>query len=143
MGALAGKDYLKMDKVKILFVCVENSCRSQMAEGFANKYGGDKIEAFSAGSKPSGGVNSDAIKVMKEIGIDIAGQSSKGFEMLPYREFDYIVTMGCKDICPYFPAKERIDGQIEDPKGKRLEAFKRIRDEIGNKVKELMDGLCA
>jgi len=129
-----------------LFVCVENSCRSQMAEGFAKKHGGDKIEAFSAGSKPAGIVSPDAIKVMKEIGIDISDQTSKGFELLPYNKFDYIVTMGCKDVypeqsrgvCPYFPAKERIDWEIEDPKGKGLEVFRKVRDEIGNKVKGLL-----
>lgn len=93
---------------------------------------------FSAGSKPSGIVSPDAIKVMKEIGIDISDQRSKGFELLPYNKFDYIVTMGCKDVCPYFPAKERIDWQIEDPKGKNLENFIKVRDEIGMKVKELL-----
>ena len=129
-----------------MFVCVENSCRSQMAEGFAKKHGGDKIEAFSAGSKPAGIVSPDAIKVMKEIGIDISDQTSKGFELLPYNKFDYIVTMGCKDVypeqsrgvCPYIPAKERIDWEIEDPKGKGLEVFRKVRDEIGNKVKGLL-----
>jgi len=128
-----------MNKRKILFVCVENSCRSQMAEGFAKKYGGDNVEAYSAGSKPSGVVNPDAIKVMKEAGIDISGQSSKGFESLPYHKFDYIVTMGCQDSCPYFPAKTKTDWQIEDPKGKGLEVFRKVRDEIGNKVKELLN----
>jgi arsenate reductase len=109
-----------------------------MAEGFARKFGGDKLEVFSAGSKPSGTVNSDAVLVMKEIGIDITGQVSKGFEQLPYNKFDYIVTMGCQDTCPYFPAKEKVDWQIEDPKGKGLEVFRRVRDEIGEKVKELL-----
>ena len=127
-----------INRIKILFVCVENSCRSQMAEGFAKKYGGDKIEAYSAGSKPSGIVNLDAVKVMDEIGIDITGQKSKGFMDLPYQAFDYIVTMGCQDTCPYFPAKEKFDWQIEDPKGKGVEIFRKVRDEIGNKVKELL-----
>ena len=135
-------------KKRILFVCIENSCRSQMAEGFARKFGGDKLEVFSAGSKPSGTVNPDAVLVMKEIGIDITGQASKGFEQLPYNKFDYIVTMGClpagqagQDTCPYFPAKEKVDWQIEDPKGKGLEVFRRVRDEIGNKVKDLVAGV--
>ncbi|PIS30934.1 hypothetical protein COT42_02100 [Candidatus Saganbacteria bacterium CG08_land_8_20_14_0_20_45_16] len=127
-----------VEKIKILFVCVENSCRSQIAEGFAKKYGGDKVEAFSSGSKSSGVINPDAIKVMKEIGIDISGQASKGFEQLPYNKFDLIVTMGCQDVCPFFPAKEKFDWQIEDPKGKGLEFFRKVRDEIGNKVKELL-----
>jgi protein-tyrosine-phosphatase len=109
-----------------------------MAEGFARKFGGDEFEVFSAGSKPSGIVNPDAIKVMKEIGIDISDQTSKGFELLPYNKFDYIVTMGCKDVCPYFPAKESIDWQIRDPKGEELDVFRRVRDEIGVRVKELL-----
>lgn len=129
------------EKTKILFVCVENSCRSQMAEGFARKYGGDRVEVYSAGSKPSGTVNPDAVKVMSEIGIDISGQKTKGFMELPYKAFDYIVTMGCQDTCPYFPAKERIDWQIDDPKGKSPEAFRRIRDEIGEMVKALINNL--
>ena len=127
-----------MEKVRILFVCVDNSCRSQIAEGFAKKYGGDKVEVYSAGSKPSGIVNPDAIEVMKEAGIDISGQVSKGFERLPYNKFDLIVTMGCQDVCPFFPAKEKIDWQIEDPKGKGMEVFRKVRDEIGEKVKWLV-----
>ena len=125
-------------KKKILFVCVENSCRSQMAEGYAKKYGGDMIEAFSSGSKPSGIVNAKAIEAMKKVGIDISKNVSKGFEALPYDKFDYIITMGCHDVCPYFPAKEQIDWKIEDPKGKPVEEFEKIRDEIGLKVKELI-----
>ena len=128
-------------KKRILFVCIENSCRSQMAEGFARKYGGDKMEVFSAGSKPSGVVNPDAVLVMKEVGMDITDQSSKGFEQLPYNKFDYIVTMGCQDTCPYFPAKEKFDWQIEDPKGKDIEIFRRVRDEIGSKVRDLIAGV--
>jgi len=128
-------------KKRILFVCVENSCRSQMAEGFARKFGGDKLEVFSAGSKPSGTVNPDAVLVMKEIGIDITGQASKGFEQLPYNKFDYIVTMGCQDVCPYFPAKEKVDWQIEDPKGKGLEVFRRVRDEIKKKIEEWISAI--
>lgn len=124
-------------KSRVLFVCVENSCRSQMAEGWARHLFGDKIEAYSAGSKPSGIVNPDAIKVMAEIGIDISGQKSKGFNDLPIKEFDYVITMGCQDSCPFFPAKEHLDWQIEDPKGKGIDVFRRVRDEIGKKVKEL------
>jgi len=112
-----------------------------MAEGFARKFGGDKLEVFSAGSKPSGTVNPDAVLVMKEIGIDITGQVSKGFEQLPYNKFDYIVTMGCQDTCPYFPAKEKVDWQIEDPKGKGLEVFRRVRDEIKKKIEEWISAI--
>lgn len=79
------------------------------------------------------------VKVMKEIGTDISGSQSKGFEHLPYNKFDYVVTMGCQEVCPYFPAKEKIDWQIDDPKGKPLGEFQKIRDEIGLKVKELIE----
>ena len=128
-------------KPKILFVCVENSCRSQMAEGFAKFYGRDKIEAFSAGSNPSGKVDQIAIEVMKEKGIDISSQRSKGFNDLPYKSFDYVITMGCGDVCPFVPAKERIEWEIEDPKEKQKEKFREIRDKIENKLKEFLKRL--
>ena len=125
-------------KKRILFVCVENSCRSQMAEGWAKKLGGDSLEAFSAGSKPSGKVNPDAVIVMKEVGIDISSHKSNGFFDLPYKEFDYVVTMGCQDVCPFYPAKQKLDWQLTDPKGKGLDFFRKTRDEIGKKIKELI-----
>ncbi len=123
---------------KILFVCIENSCRSQMAEGFARFFGKGKIEVFSAGSRPSGNVNHKAVEVMKEIGIDIGRQESKGFDALPYKEFDLLVTMGCGDECPFVPAKKRIDWKITDPKGKPVESFREVRDQIKEKVLNLL-----
>jgi arsenate reductase (thioredoxin) len=123
---------------KILFVCIENACRSQMAEGFAKKMGMGIVQAFSSGSKPSGKVNPDAIEAMKEVGIDISGHASKGFQDLPLKEFDYVVTMGCGDVCPFVPAKEHIDWQIEDPKGKGKEFFRSVRDSIREKVEGLI-----
>lgn len=123
---------------KILFVCVENSCRSQMAEGFAKALGGVKLEAYSAGSNPSGKVNPEAIKVMRQIGIDISTAKSKGFNELAVKEFDYVVTMGCQDICPFVPAKKHIDWEIEDPKGKGEESFRQTRDQIKEKVESLI-----
>ncbi len=128
-------------KPKILFVCVENSCRSQMAEGFAKFYGRDKIEVFSAGSDPSGEVDQTAIKVMKEEGIDISNQRSKGFNDLPYKSFDFVITMGCGDVCPFVPAKERIEWEIEDPKGKSKGEFREARGMIEKKVKEFLKRL--
>jgi len=135
-----GKDsYAQGDMLKIiLFVCVENSCRSQMAEGFAKHYGKDKIEVYSAGSKPSGKVDEMAIKVMQEKGIDISGQSSKGFLELPVDKFDIVVTMGCKDVCPFIPSKEHIEWDIPDPAGKPIEFFRNVRDKIEGKIKGLM-----
>jgi len=124
--------------IRMLFVCVENSCRSQMAEGFARFYGKERIEAFSAGSRPSGRVNEMAIEVMKDAGIDISSHLSKGFDALPHKEFDVVVTMGCGDECPFVPAKRRIDWQIRDPKGKPVEFFREVRDEISIKVQSLL-----
>jgi protein-tyrosine-phosphatase len=123
---------------KVLFVCVENSCRSQIAEGFAKALGGLKLEAYSAGSKPSGKVSPDAVKFMGEIGIDISTAKSKGFNDLAVEGFDYVIAMGCKDTCPFVPAKENIDWQIEDPKGKGEEFFRRTRDLIKEKVELLI-----
>jgi len=121
--------------IRMLFVCVENSCRSQMAEGFARFYGKERIEAFSAGSRPSGRVNEMAIE---DAGIDISSHLSKGFDALPHKEFDVVVTMGCGDECPFVPAKRRIDWQIRDPKGKPVEFFREVRDEISIKVQSLL-----
>lgn len=128
-------------KPRILFVCIENSCRSQMAEGFSKFYGRDKIEVFSAGSNPSGKVDQIAIKVMKEKGIDISNQKSKEFNDLPYKSFDYVITMGCRDVCPFIPAKTRIEWEIENPKGKSKEKFRQTRDKIENKLKEFLKNL--
>lgn len=126
---------------KILFVCVENSCRSQMAEGFANVLGKGIVEAYSSGSKPAGAVNPDAISVMKEAGIDISQNKSKGFSELETHEFDYVITMGCNDICPLVPAKLNLAWEIEDPKGKDMQFFRKIRDKIEAKVKDLIKNI--
>ena len=125
-------------KKKILFLCTHNSCRSQMAEGFAKKLGQGKIEVFSAGSNPSGKVDKMAIEVMKEKGIDISGQKSKGFGDLKEKNFDYVITMGCGDVCPFVPARQKIDWDLPDPKGKPIEAYREIRDVIERKVQELI-----
>jgi protein-tyrosine-phosphatase len=126
---------------KVLFVCVENSSRSQMAEGFAQAFGQGAVEAYSAGSKPSGKVNPLAIEVMREAGIDISGNLSKGFKELPVNNFDYVVTLGCQDICPFFPADKHLEWQIDDPKDKNIEFFRKVRDDIGNKVRELIKSI--
>lgn len=123
---------------KILFVCVKNSCRSQMAEGFANKYGKGIVEVFSAGSKPSGVVNENAIKVMRESNIDISLYKSKSFGELPVKKFDYVVTLGCMDLCPFIPADEHIKWNIQDPDGKNLKFFREVRDDIEKHVKTLI-----
>ena len=112
-----------------------------MAEGFAKFYGRDKIEVFSAGSNPSGKVDQIAIEIMKEKGIDISSQRSKGFNDLPYKSFDYVITMGCGDVCPFVPAKERIEWEIEDPKGKTKGEFREAREVLEKKVKEFLKRL--
>ena len=122
----------------ILFVCVENSCRSQMAEGFARQMGGSSFNVFSAGSRPSGVVDPRAIKAMAEVGIDIASARSKGFDDLAAKAFDYAVTLGCKDTCPFVPAERHIRWQIEDPKSKDLAFFRKVRDSVRSKVEELI-----
>lgn len=132
-----------MAKQKILFVCVENSCRSQMAEGFARTLGKDIIEAYSAGSHPSGKINPDAVKVMEESGVDISSQGSKGFKDLPVTKFDYVVTMGCQDVCPFVPARWHMEWDIVDPKGKSVYFFRCVRDKIEEKVKSLLRSVMA
>jgi protein-tyrosine-phosphatase len=126
---------------RIVFVCVENSNRSQMAEAFARLIGG--IEPFSAGSRPSGRVNPQAIAAMKELGYDLAAHQSKSLAELPDIEFDAAVTMGCGDECPTLRARRHIDWQIPDPKELPPAEFAKVRDLIGQKVRELVAELRA
>jgi arsenate reductase (thioredoxin) len=124
---------------KILFVCIENSNRSQMAQAFANIYGGENAQAFSAGSKPSGIVNPKAIAAMHELGYDLSRHDSKSLdEVKEYAPFDVVVTMGCGDACPWMPAKQFVDWQIPDPRHMEPDAFNKVRDIIAEKVKELL-----
>ena len=129
-------------KKKLLFVCVENSNRSQMSEAFSKIYGGDKVEVFSAGSKPSGKINPKAITAMKELGYDLTSHHSKSLdEVKEYAPFDAAVTMGCGDACPWMPAKQFIDWEIPDPKYMEPEEFNKVRDSIGEKIKALLKSL--
>ena len=131
-----------MSKKKILFVCIENSNRSQMSQAFAIIHGGKNIEAYSAGSKPSGVVNPKAIAAMKNLGYDLSKHDSKSLEEVKqYAPFDAVVTMGCGDACPWMPAKKFIDWQIPDPKHMDPQQFNNIRDFIEEKVKELLVAL--
>lgn len=122
----------------VLFVCVENSNRSQMAEAFARIHGGEGVEAFSSGSRPSGRVNPKAVEAMKEIGYDLTTHTSKGLDGFNGKEFDAAVTMGCGDECPLVLAKRRVDWQIPDPKELPPDQFNEVRDLIERKVKELL-----
>ena len=117
-----------------LFVCVENSNRSQMAEAFARIHGGDKVEAYSAGSRPSGEINPKAIRTMKEIGYDLSKHRSKSLSEIPDIEFDFVATMGCGDECPFLRAKQREDWNIPDPKDMPPEEFRAVRDLIETRV---------
>lgn len=112
-----------------------------MAEGFARKFAQGRIEVYSGGSKPSGKVNEIAIEVMKEVGIDISKQRSKGFNELGNMAFDYVITMGCGDVCPFIPAREKIELDIADPQGKPIQAFREVRNTIEKKVQEFVDTL--
>jgi protein-tyrosine-phosphatase len=130
-------------KRRVIFVCVENSNRSQMAEAFARIHGGDDVEAVSAGSRPSGKVNPKAVEAMAELGYDLTTHASKGLDGFNGEEFDAAVTMGCGDECPLVKAKCRVDWQIPDPKGMPPDQFRVVRDTIGAKVKALLASLDA
>lgn len=123
---------------RILFVCVENSNRSQMAEAFARRHGGGQIEAHSAGSRPSGRINPKAIAAMQEVGYDLLSHHSKGLDQFNGQEFDAAVTMGCGDECPLVQARYRIDWQIPDPRDMTPDQFRDVRDLIESKVRDLI-----
>ncbi len=122
---------------RILFVCIENSNRSQMAEAFAHIHGGHLVEALSAGSKPSGQINPKAIRFMSELGYDLTEHGSKSLDEID-GEFDAVVTMGCGDSCPWVPAKRREDWNLPDPRNMDDYGYRAIRDDIGLRVKALL-----
>jgi arsenate reductase len=109
-----------------------------MAEGIARHLGKGIFEVYSAGSKPKSEVDPNAIKVMQEIGIDISSYKSKGFNEVPIRNFDCVITLGCKDVCPFFSAEKHIEWNIDDPKGKDIDSFRKTRDEIKYKIERLI-----
>lgn len=122
----------------LLFVCIENSNRSQMAQAFALMHGKGKVQAYSAGSRPSGKINPKAIAAMRELGYDLSTHDSKSLAEIPDITYEYAVTMGCGDECPYVKAKHRIDWQIPDPRNMNEEEFRAVRNLIEQKVKELL-----
>ena len=128
-----------MKKKRIVFVCVENARRSQMAEGFANAFGQGRLEVYSGGSSPSFQIDPLVIEVMKEKGIDLSSKKPKGLNDLPPVEMDYLVTMGCEETCPAVLAKKIIEWEIPDPKGKPIYEVRRIRDMLEAKVKMLLE----
>ena len=126
---------------RVLFVCVENSNRSQMAEAFARMHGGTSVDAFSAGSRPSGQINPKAIDAMKELGYDLTRHSSKSLDAIPDVEYDFAATMGCGDECPLVRARRREDWDIPDPKNMTPTEFRTVRDLIESKVKAVISQL--
>lgn len=122
---------------RVLFVCVENSNRSQMAEAFARIHGGDRIEALSAGSRPSGRINPKAVRFMSELGYDLTMHTSKSLDQID-GEFDAVITMGCGDNCPWVSAKRREDWGLPDPRDMDDDGYRAVRDEISARVKALL-----
>lgn len=126
---------------RIVFVCVENSNRSQMAEAFARIHGGDAAEVFSAGSRPSGRINPRAVEAMKEIGYDPTSHTSKALDAFNGQDFDAAITMGCGDACPPVRARKRLAWQIPDPKELPPGRFREVRKLIESMVVELLKDL--
>ena len=125
---------------RVLFVCVEHSNRSQMAEAYARMAGDAGIEALSAGSKPSGRINPKAIRFMAEVGYDLAAHQSKSLDQVS-GDFDAVITMGCGDNCPWIPARIRQDWALPDPRDMDDAGYRAVRDEIGARVRALLGSL--
>ena len=125
---------------RVLFVCIENSNRSQMAEAFARMHGGEGVEALSAGSAPSGRINPKAIRFMAERGYDLTTHASKSLDDIG-GEFDAVVTMGCGDACPWVPAKRREDWALSDPRDMDDAGYRAVRDDIESRVRVLLASL--
>jgi arsenate reductase (thioredoxin) len=122
----------------VLFVCVHNAGRSQMAAGWLQHLGRDRVQVLSAGSAPAGSINPVAVEAMAEEGIDIAAEQPKVLTEAAVRESDVVITMGCGDECPYFPGKRYEDWVLEDPAGQGIESVRPIRDEIRARVEALL-----
>jgi arsenate reductase (thioredoxin) len=128
-------------KPAVLFVCVHNAGRSQMAQGFIRALAGDRAVAWSGGSEPGTAVNPSAVAAMAERGIDISAEVPKHWTEEAVRAADVVVTMGCGDVCPVFPGKRYVDWELEDPAGQGVEQVRPIRDEIERRVRHLLDEL--
>jgi arsenate reductase (thioredoxin) len=131
------------DTPEVLFVCVHNAGRSQMAAGLLERKAGDQVRVLSAGSEPADQLNPAVVEAMEEIGIDISAERPKKLENEMVRESDVVITMGCGDACPIYPGKRYEDWELEDPAGKDLATVRRIRDEISARVDELLASLPA
>lgn len=122
----------------VLFLCIHNSGRSQMAAGFMRHLGAGRVPVFSAGSEPANAINPSAVAVMKEVGIDIASAQPQLWTMEMLEAVDVVVTMGCGDACPFLPGKKYVDWPLEDPAGRGVDAVRPIRDEIQRLVEDLI-----
>lgn len=130
-----------MAKPTVLFMCVHNAGRSQMAAGWLRYFAGDAIEVRSAGSEPAESINPVAVAAMAEVGIDLTDQTPKLLDLATAQSSDVIVTMGCGDACPVFPGKRYEDWKLDDPAGKNIDAVRSIRDDIGDRVQALITEL--
>jgi protein-tyrosine-phosphatase len=129
------------ERPEVLFVCVHNAGRSQMAAGFLLKLAGDRVKVRTAGSEPADEINPVAVQAMREVGVDLSERSPKPLTNEYVREADIVITMGCGDACPIYPGKRYEEWELEDPAGKDLDAVRRIRDEIEARVRRLLGGL--
>ena len=129
------------ERPTVLFVCLHNAGRSQMAAGWLRHFAGDAVEVRSAGSAPVDQINPAAVEAMREVGIDITDQTPRKLEYTTAQSSDVIITMGCGDACPVFPGKRYEDWALDDPAGLDVAAVRPIRDEIGRRVRQLVDGL--
>ena len=127
-----------MSKPSVLFVCVHNAGRSQMAAAFLTHLAGDKVEVRSAGSAPADSINPAVVEALKEVGIDISHEQPKVLTTSAVEQSDVVITMGCGDACPFFPGKQYLDWVLEDPAGQGIEPVRVIRDEIKRRVSELL-----
>lgn len=125
-------------KPTVLFVCVHNAGRSQMAAGFLKHLGGDRIEVLSAGSEPTDALNPVAVQAMAEVGIDVSKEKPKLLQDAAVKQADVVITMGCGDACPIYPGKRYEDWELDDPAGKPIEQVRPIRDEIGRRIDRLV-----
>ena len=126
------------DKPSVLFVCVHNAGRSQMAQGWLQHLGGNRVEVRSAGSEPADQINPVAVEAMREVGVDITGEQPKILTVDAVRESDVVITMGCGDTCPIFPGKRYEDWDLTDPAGRGIEVVREVRDEIRNRIETLL-----
>jgi arsenate reductase len=131
------------DKPSVLFVCVHNAGRSQMAQGWLTHLASDRVEFRSAGSAPGEHINAVAVEAMREVGIDITGEHPKVLTVQAVQDSDVVITMGCGDTCPIFPGKRYEDWELTDPAGQGIEVVRRVRDEIRDRIDTLLGELLA